>query len=102
MDGPYKTLFAAADSEELGVLTGEVAVTFFARSNLPTAVLGEIWQIADKDNNGFLTPDRHAVRPIPESSEADFRYLSSFEVAAKLIGHAQAGTTVTPELEGKG
>ena len=71
MDGPYKTLFAAADSDELGVLTGDVAVTFFARSNLPTAVLGEIWQIADKDNNGFLTPERSAGCCIVPFSRSD-------------------------------
>lgn len=78
----YKASFVEADKEELGVLTGDKAVDFFAKSNLPTDVLGLIWQQADNENNGFLTQD-------------------GFNIALRLIGHAQAGTTVSPGLEKK-
>lgn len=80
----------SADTQQLGVLSqssgtslstyhrltpavlaaGDLAVPFFARSDLPPLLLGEVWQIADPDNNGFLSPDR-------------------FGVACRLIGHAQ-------------
>ena len=78
----YKSLFKEADKEEIGVLTGDKAVDFFAKSHLPTDVLGLIWQQADSENNGFLTED-------------------GFNVALRLIAHAQAGSEVTPGLEKK-
>ncbi|ODH45760.1 hypothetical protein GX48_08160 [Paracoccidioides brasiliensis] len=74
----YK-LFQAADKTNLGVITGEVAVSFFERSNLPAETLGLIWQIADTQNRGLLTP-------------------SGFGVVMRLIGHAQAGQAPTEEL----
>ncbi|BGP28119.1 hypothetical protein JCM10295v2_007106 [Rhodotorula toruloides] len=49
---------------------GDLAVPFFSHSSLPPLVLGEVWQIADPDNSGFLSPER-------------------FGVACRLIGHAQ-------------
>lgn len=79
----YKSSFTEADKDQLGVLTGDKAVEFFAKSNLPTDVLGLIWQQADSENNGFLTED-------------------GFNIALRLIGHAQAGTSVSPGLEKKG
>lgn len=66
----YNYLFKKADTEALGVLTGDLAVPFFSNSSLPPILLGEIWQISDPENNGFLTPER-------------------FGVACRLIGHAQ-------------
>jgi len=39
----------------------------------------QIWQIADKENRGLLTP-------------------SGFSVVLRLIGHAQAGRAPTEEL----
>lgn len=42
-------------------------------------MLGQIWQIADKENRGFLTP-------------------AGFGVALRLIGHAQAGREPAAEL----
>lgn len=44
---------------------------FFNHSGLPLPILGEVWQISDPENSGFLTPER-------------------FGVACRLIGHAQA------------
>ena len=38
----FGQLFKQADSEGLGVVTGEVAVKFFERTRLPPAVLGEV------------------------------------------------------------
>ncbi|PGH18830.1 hypothetical protein AJ79_00243 [Helicocarpus griseus UAMH5409] len=72
-------LFQAADKTNLGVVTGEVAVGFFEKTNLPAETLGLIWQIADTQNRGLLTP-------------------SGFGVVMRLIGHAQAGRAPTEEL----
>ncbi|KAI0385465.1 hypothetical protein F5Y04DRAFT_186234 [Hypomontagnella monticulosa] len=75
----YGQLFRQADTDSVGVVTGEVAVKFFEKTRLDSRVLGEIWQIADKENRGFLTP-------------------AGFGLVLRLIGHAQAGREPTPEL----
>ncbi|KAI9716922.1 MAG: hypothetical protein M1812_005071 [Candelaria pacifica] len=75
----FGQLFQAADTGDAGVLVGDVAVKFFERTKLPPSVLGEIWQIADTQNRGLLTP-------------------AGFGIAMRLIGHYQAGRDPTPEL----
>ncbi|KFY61316.1 hypothetical protein V497_02996 [Pseudogymnoascus sp. VKM F-4516 (FW-969)] len=75
----FGQLFREADSENIGVVTGEVAVTFFERTRLDPQVLGVIWNIADKENRGLLTP-------------------TGFSIVLRLIGHAQAGRDPTAEL----
>ncbi|KAF2734867.1 hypothetical protein EJ04DRAFT_492668 [Polyplosphaeria fusca] len=75
----FHYLFQQADTEKLGVVTGEVAVKFFERTKLAPAVLGEIWQIADTENRGLLTS-------------------SGFCQVLRLIGHYQAGRDPSPEL----
>ena len=106
----FGQLFRQADYDNVSVVTGEVAVSFFEKTRLDTRVLGQvrfgilsphscrsidrathfcldetnddsaqIWQIADTENRGFLTP-------------------AGFSVALRLIGHAQAGREPTAEL----
>jgi len=75
----YGQLFRQADTDNVGVVTGEVAVKFFERTKLESRILGEIWQIADRENRGFLTP-------------------VGFGIVLRLIGHAQAGREPTTEL----
>jgi epidermal growth factor receptor substrate 15 len=75
----FYQLFQAADTTNLGVITGEIAVPFFEKTKLAPETLGLIWQIADKENRGLLTP-------------------SGFGVVLRLIGHAQAGRAPTEEL----
>ena len=65
-------LFAQHDPQKLGILTGDVAVRAFGGAKLPPTVLGEIWNIADEDNNGWL----------PKKGVA---------LAVRLIGWAQKG-----------
>ena len=38
----FGQLFSAADSEKIGVVTGEVAVKFLEKTRLPADVLGEV------------------------------------------------------------
>lgn len=75
----YYQLFQTADKTNLGVVTGEVAVSFFERTGLPPDVLGQIWQIADTENRGLLTP-------------------SGFGIVLRLIGHAQGGRAPSEDL----
>ncbi|KAJ5103887.1 hypothetical protein N7532_004416 [Penicillium argentinense] len=75
----FYQLFQAADTTNLGVITGEIAVPFFEKTHLPSGTLGEIWQLADKENRGLLTP-------------------SGFGIVLRLIGHAQAGRVPSEEL----
>ncbi|KAH8900865.1 hypothetical protein GQ53DRAFT_740707 [Thozetella sp. PMI_491] len=75
----FGQLFRQADSDSVGVVTGEIAVEFFEKTRLDSKVLGEIWQLADSENRGFLTP-------------------SGFCLALRLIGHAQAGRSPSAEL----
>ncbi|KAH8716872.1 hypothetical protein GQ44DRAFT_624617 [Phaeosphaeriaceae sp. PMI808] len=75
----FQYLFQQADTEKLGVITGEIAVKFFERTKLAPAILGEIWQIADTENRGLLT-------------------MAGFCQVLRLIGHYQAGRDPAPEL----
>lgn len=72
-------LFRQADSDNIGVVTGEAAIKFFEKTELDPRILGEIWQIADKENRGLLTP-------------------AGFGIVLRLIGHYQAGRDPSPEL----
>ncbi|KAJ7771804.1 hypothetical protein B0H16DRAFT_1673202 [Mycena metata] len=75
-------IFAHADPQKLGALTGEVAVKVFGGANLSPIVLGEVWQIADESNNGWLSQKGVAM-------------------AVRLMGHAQKGEKVSAALLSK-
>jgi len=75
----YTQLLKEADPDGFGAVSGDVAVKFFERTKLPADVLGQIWQIADTENRGFLTP-------------------AGFGVVLRLIGHAQAGRPPSIQL----
>ncbi|KAK6455575.1 uncharacterized protein RJT20DRAFT_128858 [Scheffersomyces xylosifermentans] len=68
----YSQVFKSLDPENSGVITGEKARSTFEKSGLPPTILGEIWQLADQNNLGFLT-------------QFGFCY------AMRLIGYTQAG-----------
>lgn len=57
-------------------MSGEVAVKVFSGAKLAGSVLGEIWNIADEENNGWLSKTGTAK-------------------ALRLIGHAQKGSKVS-------
>jgi epidermal growth factor receptor substrate 15 len=81
----YDQLFSVIDKTDSGVLPGQDALPFLVSSNLPQQTLGEVWALADPENNGFLT------------KEAWYR-------AARLIGWMQKGgqTQVDESLVSKG
>lgn len=72
-------IFAQADLQKIGVVTGDAAVKIFGGTKLPASVLAEVWNIADDDNKGVLTRKDVAV-------------------AIRLLGHAQRGERVTEAL----
>ncbi|KAF8626191.1 hypothetical protein AX15_005071 [Amanita polypyramis BW_CC] len=75
-------IFVLFDSQKLGVLTGDVAVKAFAGAKLPPTVLGEIWNIADEENKGWLS--RKGV-----------------SIAMRLIAWAQKGENISKDLLGR-
>ncbi|KAI8393623.1 uncharacterized protein BYT42DRAFT_13414 [Radiomyces spectabilis] len=68
----YAQLFKKASQSKPGIVTGTEAVRFFASSGVPNEILSEIWETADRDNVGYLTPE-------------------TFSIALKLIACAQHG-----------
>lgn len=78
----YDSLFKVVDTDTLGILTGEAAYPFLLKSNLSQPQLGTIWSLADDANNGYLTTQ-------------------GWYKACRLIGHAQAGTSISNELAAK-
>ncbi len=75
-------IFAQADTQKIGVITGDAAVKIFSGAKLSPTVLAEIWNVADEDNNGVLT--RKGVG-----------------IAVRLLGHAQRGENVSDALVSK-
>lgn len=75
----YSKLFKSLDPQGSGIVTGEKARATFEKSGLPPNILGEIWQLADALNMGFLT-------------QFGFCY------AMRLIGYTQAGLYPTAQL----
>ena len=75
-------IFLQADPQKLGIITGDSAIKVFGGAGLSNVHLGEIWAIADSDNNGFLTRKGVAV-------------------ALRLIGWAQKGEQPTLALLSK-
>lgn len=72
-------IFLKADPQKIGILTGDAALKVFGGANLQPTILGEIWNIADEDNNGWL----------PKKGVA---------IAVRLMGWAQKGEKVTQAL----
>ncbi|ODV92231.1 hypothetical protein CANCADRAFT_30459 [Tortispora caseinolytica NRRL Y-17796] len=75
----FAQLFRAADTDGVGVVTGDSARSLFEKSGLSPLQLGEIWQLSDTDNAGFLTQ-------------------LGFSIACRLIGHVQHGRPIRSEL----
>lgn len=57
----FGQLFQAADCENLGVVTGELAVKFFEKSGLNPRILGEV-RIPGMNVNGCMTDPRGYFR----------------------------------------
>jgi epidermal growth factor receptor substrate 15 len=75
-------IFSKGDPQKIGILTGDAALKIFGGAKLPPTVLGEIWGIADEDNNGWLSRKGVAI-------------------AVRLMGWAQKGDKVTEALVNK-
>lgn len=47
-------IFQVSDAKD-GILRGDVAVKLFSGANLSPTVLREVWNVADDENNGWLS-----------------------------------------------
>jgi len=52
----FGQLFSAADTENIGVVTGELAVKFFEKSGLSPRILGEVRHAAQTSSTPSFTP----------------------------------------------
>ncbi|KAI9492390.1 hypothetical protein BDB00DRAFT_828801 [Zychaea mexicana] len=75
----YAQFFSAANGSKSTVVSGPEAVAFFARSGIPNEILSDIWETADRDNLGYLTPE-------------------TFSIALKLVACAQHGHEVAEPI----
>jgi epidermal growth factor receptor substrate 15 len=57
----FDTIFETVDTARVGVITGDQAVAFFMKAQLPEEVLAQIWDLADIDADGQLTREEFAV-----------------------------------------
>lgn len=75
----FGQLYRQVNPEYSPVVSGDAASKLFMRSGLSPVVLGNIWQMADTDNNGYLDQQ-------------------GFSKALRLIGHVQNGRSLFPSL----
>lgn len=57
----FDQLYADLDKTNKGYITGEEAVPFLSRSNLPEDTLAQVWDLSDIDSTGQLSKDEFAV-----------------------------------------
>ncbi|KAG2235262.1 hypothetical protein INT48_004729, partial [Thamnidium elegans] len=76
----FVQLFQSVSKTQDGIVTGNEAVRFFATSGVPNEILSEIWEAADRDKVGYLTPE-------------------TFSIALKLIACAQHAVPL-PQFDG--
>ncbi|CAG7924842.1 unnamed protein product [Penicillium olsonii] len=57
----YDAIFETVDTAKLGLITGDQAVSFFMKAQLPEETLAQIWDLADIDADGQLSRDEFAV-----------------------------------------
>lgn len=57
----FDGIFETVDTGKVGLITGDQAVGFFMKAQLPEEVLAQIWDLADIDADGQLSRDEFAV-----------------------------------------
>lgn len=57
----FDGIFQTVDTAKVGLITGDQAVAFFMKAQLPEEVLAQIWDLADIDADGQLNRDEFAV-----------------------------------------
>ncbi|KAK0739376.1 hypothetical protein B0T21DRAFT_362516 [Apiosordaria backusii] len=57
----FDEVFDRLDAGNKGLISGEEAIIFFNNSKLSPSVLGGIWELADINEDGYLTKDEFAV-----------------------------------------
>lgn len=75
----FGQLFTQHDVEGIGILLGDSIRPLFERSGLSPKILGQIWQLADNENRGFLDS-------------------TGFAKALRMIAHVQNGQPLSAKL----
>lgn len=57
----FDQIYATLDKTKKGYITGDEAVPFFSQSNLSEDALAQIWDLADFNSQGHLSPEGFAV-----------------------------------------
>lgn len=57
----FDSIFETVDTAKLGLITGDQAVSFFMKAQLPEETLAQIWDLADIDADGQLSREEFAV-----------------------------------------
>lgn len=57
----FDSIFETVDTAKLGLITGDQAVAFFMKAQLPEETLAQIWDLADIDADGQLSREEFAV-----------------------------------------
>lgn len=57
----FDGIFETVDTAKLGLITGDQAVSFFMKAQLPEETLAQIWDLADIDADGQLSREEFAV-----------------------------------------
>ena len=57
----FDEVYATLDKANRGYITGPEAVVFFGQSNLSEEALAQVWDLADFDSQGHLTPEGFAI-----------------------------------------
>jgi EH domain-containing protein 1 len=90
----YRGWFPLADTDDDGRVTGQDAVSFFARSGLEKDALARAWQLADANRQGFLGPDEfvRALRVIALAQSG----VAVSDITSASLDAAVADGTLTP------
>lgn len=75
----FDSVFLKYDPSHSGFVTGDAARNLFMLSGLQPVLLGQIWQLADPLNHGYLDKQ-------------------GFYLALRVIGHVQSGRQLTQAL----
>ncbi|OAC97897.1 hypothetical protein MUCCIDRAFT_117395, partial [Mucor lusitanicus CBS 277.49] len=94
----FTQLFQFVSKQQEGIVTGAEAVRFFATSGVPNQILSEIWEAADRDKVGYLTPETFSIALkliacAQHGKEANANVLST--APSPLVSHTSAPSSAT-------
>ncbi|KAI0721501.1 hypothetical protein C8T65DRAFT_199240 [Cerioporus squamosus] len=95
----YDRYFEQLDTSRQGYLLSDVAVPFFAKANLPNDIMATIWDMADSEHDGRLTPDDFAVAMHLIRQKLAGRDLPAAPTAASAVSPLRPTPSASPQPE---